>query len=72
MFRVKKMSLYIDYSKFNAITRPDVYPLPRLEELLDSSGNARYISTMDLKGGYNQIKVAEEDVTKPRLSLHLE
>jgi hypothetical protein len=46
--------LCIDYRKLNAITRPDVYPLPRLEELLHSTGNGKYsyITTLDLRSGH--------------------
>jgi hypothetical protein len=36
-----------------------VYPLPRLEELLHSTGNAKYITTLDLRSGYYQIKMYE-------------
>lgn len=42
----------IDYRKLNAITKKDVYPLPRIAEVLDSLGNAKYFSTMDLASGY--------------------
>jgi hypothetical protein len=59
-----KTRLCVDYRKLNAITKPDVYPLPRIEDLLHSTGNATFISTMDLKAGYYQVKVSPEDRDK--------
>jgi hypothetical protein len=56
--------LCIDYRKLNAITQPDVCPLPRVEELLHSTGNAKYITTLDLWSGYYQIKMYEPDQDK--------
>jgi transposase InsO family protein len=51
----------VDYRKLNAITRKDPYPLPRIDEILDSLGEARVMSKMDLQSGFWQIPVAEED-----------
>ncbi|MEM7070058.1 MAG: reverse transcriptase family protein [Pseudomonadota bacterium] len=54
----------IDYRKLNQVTRRDVYPLPRIDDILDSVSNARYFSTLDLRAGYWQIGVAAEDREK--------
>jgi len=51
----------VDYRKLNEITRKDPYPLPRIDEILDSLGEARVMSKMDLQSGFWQIPVAEED-----------
>lgn len=60
--------LCIDYRRLNSITKLDVYPrisqLPRIDNLLQSNGDLTYISMMDLKAGYYQIKVAAEDQDK--------
>ncbi|KAJ3645714.1 hypothetical protein Zmor_023353 [Zophobas morio] len=56
--------LCIDYRRLNDVTVADTYPLPRLDDLLHSTGKAKYLSTMDLKSGYYQIQVAKEDRDK--------
>ena len=54
----------VDYRKLNAITIPDRYPLPRMDDLLHAAKSTPYMSTLDLRSGYWQIKVAEEDRLK--------
>ncbi|KAE9143392.1 hypothetical protein PF006_g11578 [Phytophthora fragariae] len=54
----------IDYRALNKVTQRDVYPLPRIDETLESLGGALLFSTLDLKAGYWQISVAEEDKDK--------
>lgn len=39
----------VDYRRLNAVTRKDVYPLPRVDDILDA---ARYFSSLDLASGY--------------------
>ena len=50
----------IDYRRLNAVTRKDSYPLPRIDDSLDSLGQAKYFSTLDLASGYWQIGLTEE------------
>ena len=54
----------VDYRGLNDITRKDVYPLPRTEEVLDELGNAQWFSKLDLKSGYWQIVVDPADRSK--------
>lgn len=54
----------VDYRRLNALTRKDSYPLPRIDETLESLVSMRYFSTLDLASGYWQIPVAEEDKPK--------
>ena len=54
----------IDYRKLNAVTQKDSYPLPRIQDCLDSLGGSKYFSSMDLASGYWQIPVREEDKPK--------
>ena len=54
----------VDYQSVNAVTEPDVYPLPRMEQLLEEMSRAHYITTMDLVRGYYQFPVAPEDQPK--------
>lgn len=55
----------IDFRKLNEITTKDSHSIPRIESTLDALSGSKYYCTIDLKSGYLQIKVAEED--KPKL-----
>jgi hypothetical protein len=54
----------VDYRALNQVTVKDVYPLPRIDETLESLGGATLFSTLDLLAGYWQIGVAEADKDK--------
>ncbi|GFU15264.1 retrovirus-related Pol polyprotein from transposon 297 [Trichonephila clavipes] len=54
----------IDYRKLNAQTVPDNYPLPWMDDLLHEAKPRPYMSTIDLRSGYHQVKVAAEDLDK--------
>ena len=56
--------LCVDYRRLNAMTQVDAYPMPRIDDILDQVGQARYITTLDLAKGYWQLPVAEEDRPK--------
>ncbi len=60
----------IDYRRLNQITRNDAHPLPRVDDLLDSVGNAKYFTTLDLKSGYWQIAVHPDDREKTAFVTH--
>jgi Reverse transcriptase (RNA-dependent DNA polymerase)/RNase H-like domain found in reverse transcriptase len=60
----------IDYRSLNAITKKDVYPLPRLDECLDSLGTAQYISTLDANSGFYHIPVDEASLDKTSFTCH--
>ena len=51
----------VDYRKLNEVTRKDAYPLPRIDDALDSLSHARWFSTLDLASGYWQVEVESED-----------
>ena len=42
----------IDFRKVNAVTIKDARPLPRIDDTLDSLGDASYFSTLDLASGF--------------------
>ncbi|XP_056585423.1 uncharacterized protein LOC130406867 [Triplophysa dalaica] len=48
----------VDYRKVNAVSKFDAYPMPRIDELLDRLGTARFYSTLDLTKGYWQIPLS--------------
>lgn len=54
----------VDYRKLNAVTKSDSYPLPVIDDLLQYTGKSCYMSTIDLRSGYWQVKVREEDQDK--------
>ena len=50
----------VDYRRVNEVTRKDAYPIPRVDNTLDTLAGSLWFSTLDLKSGYWQVKVAEE------------
>jgi hypothetical protein len=48
----------------NKVTIKNNYPLPRIDDLFDRLAGAKYFSRIDLKSGYYQIRIANEDVEK--------
>ena len=53
--------LFVYYRKLNAQTRTDVYPMPRIEDILDRVVKAKFITILDLTRGYWQVPVADKD-----------
>ena len=58
----------IDYRGLNAVTKGDSFPLPRIDDLLDDLGSARYFSTHDLASGFWQIPVHKNSQEKTAFS----
>jgi hypothetical protein len=54
----------VDYRKLNSATKKDVYPIPRLEDVLERLDEMKYFTTLDLVQSYYQIAVAEADKEK--------
>jgi hypothetical protein len=54
----------VDTRFLNNVTKRDCYPLPRIDTCLDSLGGSRYFSTLDLRSGFWQTEVAEQDRDK--------
>jgi hypothetical protein len=46
------------------MTIKNKYPLPRIEDLLDRLKKARFFSNIDLRSGYHQMKIREQDIPK--------
>ena len=47
----------VDYCGVNSVTKPDSFPLPRIEDLLDQLGKSKYFSTIDFASGFWQIRM---------------
>nr|GEW86780.1 putative reverse transcriptase domain-containing protein [Tanacetum cinerariifolium] len=58
------MRLCIDYRDLNRVTVRNRYPLPRIDDLFDQLQGARFFSKIDLKSGYHQLRVKEQDIPK--------
>ncbi|KAF5816849.1 putative nucleotidyltransferase, Ribonuclease H [Helianthus annuus] len=54
----------IDYRELNKLTIKNRYPLPRIDDLFDQLQGASYFSKIDLRSGYHQLCVHEEDIPK--------
>ncbi|KAI3443800.1 hypothetical protein Pfo_000465 [Paulownia fortunei] len=58
------LRLCIDYRELNKITVKNKYPLPRIDDLFDQLQGASVFSKIDLRSGYHQLKIKEEDIPK--------
>ncbi|KAL0553796.1 hypothetical protein IC582_007700 [Cucumis melo] len=58
------MRLCIDYRELNKVTVKNRYPLPRIDDLFDQLQGATVFSKIDLRSGYHQLRIKDEDVPK--------
>ena len=54
------LRMCVDYRRLSSVSEADAYPTPRIDDLIDRLGDARYISTIDLTRGYWQVPVAPQ------------
>ncbi|GKB65368.1 putative reverse transcriptase domain-containing protein [Tanacetum coccineum] len=54
----------IDYRELNKLTVKNRYPLPRIDDLFDQLQGLSVYSKIDLRSGYHQLRVREEDIPK--------
>jgi hypothetical protein len=57
-----RMCVY--FKSLNKITVKNHYPLPRIDDLFDQLKDAKYLTKLDLRSGYNQIRIVEGDTWK--------
>jgi hypothetical protein len=58
------LRLCVDYRGLNKISKKDRYPLPLISDLLDSPGNARIYTKIDLRHAYHLVRIADGDEWK--------
>ncbi|GJV23305.1 putative reverse transcriptase domain-containing protein [Tanacetum coccineum] len=54
----------IDYRELNKLTVKNRYPLPRIDDLFDQLQGSKFFSKIDLRSGYHQLRVHEDDILK--------
>ena len=59
-----KLRFCVDYRRLNKITKKDAYPLPRVDEMLDTLSGSKWFSTLDLASGYWQVQMHPKDREK--------
>ena len=58
----------VDYRKLNSVTKKDSYPLPRIDNSLETLADSKWFSTLDLRSGYWQVGVDPHDKEKTAFS----
>ena len=61
---IKRYRLVIDFRKLNEKSIGDSYPIPLIVDILEKAPDARYISTLDAKSGFYQVKIRKRDRPK--------
>ncbi|GJR52212.1 putative reverse transcriptase domain-containing protein [Tanacetum coccineum] len=54
----------IDYRELNKLTIKNRYPLPKIDDLFDQLQGSHFFSKIDLRSGYHQLRVHEDDIPK--------
>jgi hypothetical protein len=58
------LRLCIDFRQLNKVIVKNKYPLPRIDDLFDQLKGAKIFSNIDLRYGYHQVRINEEDISK--------
>ena len=58
------LRLCIDYRDLNKATVKNMYPIPRIDDLFDQMKGTSVFSKIDLRSGYHQLPIKENDISK--------
>eukprot|EP00253_Pinus_taeda_P028742 PITA_28742 len=58
------LRLCVDYRELNRATVKNQYPMPRIDDLFDQMKGASVFSKIDLRSGYHQLRISENDISK--------
>ena len=64
-------SLVWDYRKLNKVTKPDVYPLPHVQMILDQLGGKKWFTKLNLYSGFWHIPMTPKDREKTAVINHV-
>ena len=56
------LRIVVDYRGLNTVTIKNKYPLPMINDLFDRLQGAMVFSKIDLRSGYHQLKIREQDI----------
>jgi hypothetical protein len=60
----------VDYRDLNKKTKKDSYPLPRIDDILETLQGSQWFSSLDLASGYWQVEMKPEDIQKTAFITH--
>jgi len=63
--------IVMDYRNLNNQTIKNNYPLPLITELIDNMGSKKVFTKMDLRWGFNNVKIKEENEWKGAFTMHI-
>ena len=60
----------VDFHRVNSLTRQQPFFMPRMEEVIEGIGKARFISKLDLSKGFYQVRLTDEAMPKTAFTCH--